>query len=178
MNWWEDQRAWSLNTLWRRWQFVMFENCFLMYFFKGGDVEVNSKISACTSFTNARSLQKNSVSFWNSLSLTASSASTRNSINNYKVQPWVHLSPLSLHMEHSDRFLDYSCNHPISENLSATHTLICRAKQVCSTPELVAKEMDHLHKVLQDNHYPGQYFQQSKPNGKPIESQNHLQESL
>ena len=26
--------------------------------------------------------------------------------------------------------------------------------------------MDHLHKVLQDNHYPGQFFQQGKPQQK------------
>ena len=55
--------------------------------------------------------------------------------------------------------------------LSVIHTLIHRAKQVCSTPELLAKEMDHLHKVLQDNHYPAQFVQQGKPqqknNGKP-----------
>ena len=58
---------------------------------------INSKIlSAPVSPTSARSLQKNSSSFWNSLSQTASSASIRNSINNYRVQPWVHLSLLSL----------------------------------------------------------------------------------
>ena len=39
---------------------------------------------------------KHSSSFWNSLYPTASSDSMRNSINNYWVQPWVHLSPLSL----------------------------------------------------------------------------------
>ena len=26
--------------------------------------------------------------------------------------------------------------------------------------------MDHLHKVLQDNHYPAQFFQQDKPRQK------------
>ena len=36
------------------------------------------------------------------------------------------------------------------------------AKQVCSTPELLAKEIDHLHKVLQDNHYSLQLFEQGK----------------
>ena len=52
----------------------------------------------------------------------------------------------------------YKSNHPISAKLSVIHTLTHRAKQVCSTPELLAKEMDHLHKVLQDNHYPPQFF--------------------
>ena len=40
MNWWEDQRTWSLNTLWRRWHFVMCENCFPMCFFEVGDLKV------------------------------------------------------------------------------------------------------------------------------------------
>ena len=59
---------------------------------------------------------------------------------------------------HTDRYLDYNSNHPISAKLSAIHTLIHRAKQVCSTPEFLEKEMDHLHKVLQDNYYPAQFF--------------------
>ena len=53
---------------------------------------------------------------------------------------------------HTDRYLDYNSKHPISAKLSVIHTLIVRAKQVCSTPEFLAKEKDHLHKVLQDNH--------------------------
>ena len=47
-----------------------------------------------------------------------------------------------------DRYLDYNSNQPISAKLSVIHTLIYRAKQVCSTPEFLVKEMDHLHKVL------------------------------
>ena len=39
-------------------------------------------------------------------------------------------------------------------------------KQVCSTPEFLAKKMDHLHKVLQGIHYHTQFFQQSKPQQK------------
>ena len=34
------------------------------------------------------------------------------------------------------------------------------------------KEMDHLHKVLQDNHYPTQFFQQSKPQQKTNKKPN------
>ena len=59
--------------------------------------------------------------------------------------------------------LDYNSNHHISAKLSVIHTLILRAKQTCSTLEFLAKEMDYLHKVLQDNYYPIQYFQQGKP---------------
>ena len=54
---------------------------------------------------------------------------------------------------HTDRYLDYNSNHTISAKLSVFHTVIHRAKQVCSTPEFLAKHMDHFHEVLQDNHY-------------------------
>ena len=67
---------------------------------------------------------------------------------------------------HTDRYLDYNPNHPISAKLSVLHIFIHRAKQVCSTPEILAKEMDHIHKVLQDNHYPAQFFQQGIPQQK------------
>ena len=66
---------------------------------------------------------------------------------------------------HTDRYLDYNSNHPISVKLPVTHTLIHRAKQVCSTPEFLAKVMDHLHKVLQNNHYSG-HFQHGKSQQK------------
>ena len=66
----------------------------------------------------------------------------------------------------TDRYLDYNYNHPISAKLSVIHTLIHRAKQICSTHEFFPKEMVHLHKVLQDNHYPTQFFQQGKPQQK------------
>ena len=74
------------------------------------------------------------------------------------IESTVHRKPT-----HTDRYLDYNSNHPISAKLSVIHTVILRAKQVCSTPEFIAKEMDHLHKGLQDNHYPTQPFQQGKP---------------
>ena len=63
---------------------------------------------------------------------------------------------------HTDRYLDYNSNQPISAKLSVILTFIHRAKQVCSTPEFLVKEMDHLHKVLQDNHYYAQFLQQGK----------------
>ena len=75
---------------------------------------------------------------------------------------------------HTDRYLDYNSNHPISAELSVIQTLIHRAKQVCSTPEFLAKEMDHLHKVLQDNHYPTQFFQQGKPQQKSNKKANPI----
>ena len=67
---------------------------------------------------------------------------------------------------HTNRYLDYNSNHPISAELSVICTIIHRAKQVCSTPEFFPKEMDLLQKVLQDNHYPAQFFQQGTPTQK------------
>ena len=73
---------------------------------------------------------------------------------------------------HTDRYLDYSSNHPISSKLSVICTLIHRTKKVCSSPEFLAKEMDQLHKVLQDNHYPTQFYQQGKPQQKTNKKPN------
>ena len=79
---------------------------------------------------------------------------------------------------HTDRYLDYNSNHPISAKPSVIHTFIHRAKQVCSAPEFLAEVMDHLHRVLQDNHYPTQFFQQSKPQQKTKKKPTHPQQSL
>ena len=48
---------------------------------------------------------------------------------------------------HTDRYLDYNSNQPLSAKLSVIHSLMHRAKQVCSTPEFIAKEMDHLQNI-------------------------------
>ena len=82
------------------------------------------------------------------------------------IEPTVYRKPT-----HTDRYLDYNSYQPISAKLSVFHTLIHRAKQVCSTPELFEREMDHFHKVLKDNQYPAQFLQQGKPQQKtkPIE---------
>ena len=50
---------------------------------------ISSKISTCTSFTNICKIH--TEEFIKLLEFTI-----RNSINNYRVQPWIHLSPLSL----------------------------------------------------------------------------------
>ena len=63
----------------------------------------------------------------------------------------------------------------LSSKLYIIHTLIYKAKQVCSTPGFLAKEMDQLHKILQDNHYSVQFFQQATPQQKMTASQTHPQ---
>ena len=80
--------------------------------------------------------------------------------------------PRNIYNSHTDRYLDYNTNHPISAKLSVINTFIHKAKQVCSTPELLAKEMGHLHKVLQDNHYTAQFSQQGKPQQKTNKKPN------
>ena len=73
---------------------------------------------------------------------------------------------------HTDRYLHYNSHHPISAKLSLIHTLIHKAKQVCSTPEFLAKEMDHLHNVLQDNHYATHFIHQDTAKQKSNRKSN------
>ena len=42
----------------------------------------------------------------------------------------------------------------------------------------MTKEMDHLHKVLQDNHYLAQFFEQGKPQQETNRKPNHEQKRL
>ena len=55
---------------------------------------------------------------------------------------------------HTDRYLDFNSNHPKSAKRAVVRALTDRAKNVCSSPELLAEEMDHLGKVLRYNNYP------------------------
>ena len=57
-------------------------------------------------------------------------------------------------LTHTDRYLDWNSNHLISAKRSVIQALTQRAKMVCSTSELLAKEMDYLNKVLHRNSYP------------------------
>ena len=51
-------------------------------------------------------------------------------------------------------YLDFNSNHPKSAKHAVVRALTDRAKNVCSSPELLAEEMDHLGKVLRYNNYP------------------------
>ena len=79
---------------------------------------------------------------------------------------------------HTDRYLDYNSNHPISAKLSVIYTFIHRAKQVCSMLEFLAKEMDHPHKDEKTTTAQHSSFNKANPNRKPMENQTHLQGSL
>ena len=66
----------------------------------------------------------------------------------------------SLHRKptHTDRYLDFNSNHPKSAKHAVVRALADRAKNVCSSSELLAEEMDNLGKVLRYNNYPKWMF--------------------
>ena len=54
---------------------------------------------------------------------------------------------------HSDRYLDFNSSHPISAKRAMVRALMDRAENVCSDPEILAEEVEHLSKVLHYNNY-------------------------
>ena len=55
---------------------------------------------------------------------------------------------------HTDLFLQWDSHHPISSKYSVVGTLHHRAKTICSSPQLLQHEEDHLTKVLTRCKYP------------------------
>ena len=53
-----------------------------------------------------------------------------------------------------DGYLDFNSNHPKLSKHAVVGALTNTANNVCSSPELLAEEMDHLGKVLKYNNYP------------------------
>ena len=49
---------------------------------------------------------------------------------------------------HTDQYLQWDSHHHLSAKFSVINTLTHRAQTVCSNPELLHKEMDHLRKVF------------------------------
>ena len=49
---------------------------------------------------------------------------------------------------HTDHYLQWDSEHHLSAKYTVISTLTYRAKTVCSNPELLQKEMEHLRKVL------------------------------
>ena len=75
---------------------------------------------------------------------------------------------------HTDRYLDWNSNHPISAKRSVIQALTHRAKMFCSSPGLLDKEMDYLNKVLCRNSYPDWFLK--KANNRPHMDQANHQE--
>ena len=55
---------------------------------------------------------------------------------------------------HMDRYLDFNSSHPISAKKAVVRALMDRAENVCSDPNILVKEIEHLGKVLRYNNYP------------------------
>ena len=55
---------------------------------------------------------------------------------------------------HTDRYLDLSSSHPISAKRAVVRALMDQADNVCSDPDILAKEMEHLNRMLHYNNYP------------------------
>ena len=55
---------------------------------------------------------------------------------------------------HTDQYLQWDSHHHLSAKFSVIQTLSHRAQTVCSNPELLQKEKDHLRKVLTKCKYP------------------------
>ena len=55
---------------------------------------------------------------------------------------------------HTDQYLQWDSRHHLSAKFSVINTLTQSAQTVCSNPELLHKEMDHLRKALTQCKYP------------------------
>ena len=55
---------------------------------------------------------------------------------------------------HMDRYLDFNSSHPISAKRAVVRSLMDQAENVCTDPEILAKEVEHLDQVLHYNNYP------------------------
>ena len=49
---------------------------------------------------------------------------------------------------HTDQYLQWDSNHNLASKYSVINTLTHRAKTLCSTPESIKQELEHLEKVL------------------------------
>ena len=54
----------------------------------------------------------------------------------------------------TDRYLDFQSSHPVSAKRAVVRALMDRAENVCSDPDILAREIEHLNKVLCYNNYP------------------------
>ena len=54
---------------------------------------------------------------------------------------------------HTDRYLDFNSSHPILAKRAVVRALMDRVENICSDPDILAKEMEHLNRVLCYNNY-------------------------
>ena len=55
---------------------------------------------------------------------------------------------------HTDQYLQWDTNHSLSAKYSVIGTLTHRANTVCTTPELLNEELEHLREALVRHKYP------------------------
>ena len=55
---------------------------------------------------------------------------------------------------HTDQYLQWDSNHNLAAKYSVINTLTHRARTLCSTPESIKQELEHLEKVLIGCKYP------------------------
>ena len=55
---------------------------------------------------------------------------------------------------HMDRYLNFNSSHPISAKIAVVRAFMDRANNVCYSPDILAKEVKHLSKVLCYTNYP------------------------
>ena len=55
---------------------------------------------------------------------------------------------------HTDQYFQWDSNHNLASQYSVINTLIHRARTLCSTPESINQELEHLEKVLIGCKYP------------------------
>ena len=67
---------------------------------------------------------------------------------------------------HTDRYLDFNSSHPISAKRAVVRAQMDQAENVCSDPDILAKEMEHLNKVLHYNNYPQWMIDKGRKSGK------------
>ena len=82
-----------------------------------------------------------------------------------------------------DRYLDFNSNHPKSAKRTVVTALSNRAKNVSSSPKLLAEEMDHLGKVLKYNNYSKWMIDQHGRNSSggrfiDLETGNEIKKSI
>ena len=69
---------------------------------------------------------------------------------------------------HTDKYLDFTSHHPLTNKLAVVNTLLCRAKSHSSDKQSEIAEVDHVTKALKHNGYPRWILCRSQPlNTKP-----------
>ena len=78
---------------------------------------------------------------------------------------------------HTDQYLQWGSHHNLSAKFSVINTLFHRAKTVCSNPELLKTEIEHLRKALTPCKYPKWAFDKvekrlNRPSSEAIDGAN------